>query len=110
MLIFLLRRLWSTLTVVVGVAAVIFVLLHLSGDPVALLVPADAPPEVMQDTRHALGLDRPLPQQFVIYLSHAVTGDLGTSLRAQPPRHPAHRRAAAPHHAPDGGRAGAGRG
>ena len=85
MLIFVLRRLWSTLTVVVGVAAVIFVLLHLSGDPVALLVPADAPPEVMQDTRHALGLDRPLPQQFVIYLSHAVAGDLGTSLRHNRP-------------------------
>ena len=85
MLIFVLRRLWSTLTVVVGVAAVIFVLLHLSGDPVALLVPADAPPEVMQDTRHALGLDRPLPQQFVIYLSHAAAGDLGTSLRHNRP-------------------------
>ena len=47
----------------------------------ALLVPADAPPEVMQDTRRALGLDRPLPQQFFIYLSRAAAGDLGTSLR-----------------------------
>src|SRR5262245_59938971 len=73
------RRLWSTLTVAVGVAAVIFVLLHLSGDPVALLVPVDAPPEVMQDTRRSLGLDRPLPEQFVRYLGRAATGDLGTS-------------------------------
>ena len=81
MLVHVLRRLWSTLTVAVGVAAVIFVLLHLSGDPVALLVPADAPPEVMRDTRRALGLDRPLPQQFFIYLSRAAAGDLGTSLR-----------------------------
>ena len=81
MLVHVLRRLWSTLTVAVGVAAVIFVLLHLSGDPVALLVPADAPPEVMRDTRQALGLDRPLPQQFFIYLSRAAAGDLGTSLR-----------------------------
>ncbi|HXD96609.1 MAG TPA: ABC transporter permease [Candidatus Acidoferrum sp.] len=81
MLVHVLRRLWSTFTVAVGVAAVIFVLLHLSGDPVALLVPADAPPEVMQDTRRALGLDRPLPQQFFIYLSRAAAGDLGTSLR-----------------------------
>jgi peptide/nickel transport system permease protein len=81
MLVHVLRRLWSTLTVAVGVAAVIFVLLHLSGDPVALLVPADAPPEVMRDTRQALGLDRPLPQQFFIYLSRATAGDLGTSLR-----------------------------
>jgi ABC-type dipeptide/oligopeptide/nickel transport system permease component len=81
MLVHVLQRLWSTLTVAVGVAAVIFVLLHLSGDPVALLVPADAPPEVMQDTRRALGLDRPLPQQFFIYLTRAAAGDLGTSLR-----------------------------
>jgi ABC-type dipeptide/oligopeptide/nickel transport system permease component len=81
MLVHVLRRLWSTLTVAVGVAAVIFVLLHLSGDPVALLVPADAPPEVTQDTRRALGLDRPLPQQFILYLSRAAAGDLGTSLR-----------------------------
>ena len=72
MLVHVLRRLWSTLTVAVGVAAVIFILLHLSGDPVALLVPADAPPEVTRDTRRALGLDRPLPQQFLIYLSRAA--------------------------------------
>ncbi len=85
MLVHVLRRLWSTVTVAVGVAAVIFVLLHLSGDPVALLVPADAPPEVAQDTRRALGLDRPLPQQFVIYLSRAAAGDLGTSLRHNRP-------------------------
>jgi ABC-type dipeptide/oligopeptide/nickel transport system permease component len=81
MLVHVLRRLWSTLTVAVGVAAVIFVLLHLSGDPVALLVPADAPAEVMRDTRRALGLDRPLPEQFLLYLSRAAAGDLGTSLR-----------------------------
>jgi ABC-type dipeptide/oligopeptide/nickel transport system permease component len=80
-----LRRLWGTATVAVGVAAVIFVLLHLSGDPVALLVPADAPPEVMEDTRRALGLDRPLPEQFVLYLRRAVAGDLGTSLRHNRP-------------------------
>jgi len=85
MLVHVLRRLWSTFTVAVGVAAVIFVLLHLSGDPVALLVPADAPPEVAQDTRRALGLDRPLPQQFVLYLSRAAAGDLGTSLRHNRP-------------------------
>jgi len=80
-----LRRLWSTVTVAVGVAAVIFVLLHLSGDPVALMVPADAPPQVMEDTRRALGLDRPLPEQFISYLWRAATGELGTSLRHNRP-------------------------
>jgi glutathione transport system permease protein len=80
-----LRRLWSTVTVAVGVAAVIFVLLHLSGDPVGLMVPADAPAEVMEDTRRALGLDRPLPEQFISYLWRAATGELGTSLRHNRP-------------------------
>jgi len=84
-LVHVLRRLWSTVTVAVGVAAVIFVLLHLSGDPVALLVPADAPPEVMEDTRRALGLDRPLPEQFLVYLWRAARGDFGTSLRHNRP-------------------------
>lgn len=85
MLAHVLRRLWSTVTVAVGVAAVIFVLLHLSGDPVGLMVPADAPPEVMEDTRRALGLDRPLPEQFISYLWRAATGELGTSLRHNRP-------------------------
>ena len=85
MLAHVLRRLWSTVTVAVGVAAVIFVLLHLSGDPVALMVPADAPPQVMEDTRRALGLDRPLPEQFISYLWRAATGELGTSLRHNRP-------------------------
>jgi ABC-type dipeptide/oligopeptide/nickel transport system permease component len=79
------RRVGGTVTVMLGVAAVIFVLLHLSGDPVALLVPADAPPEVVRDTRQALGLDRPLPEQFVRYLRRAVAGDLGVSLRHNRP-------------------------
>lgn len=85
MLAHVLRRLWSTVTVAVGVAAVIFGLLHLSGDPVALMVPADAPPQVMEDTRRALGLDRPLPEQFISYLWRAATGELGTSLRHNRP-------------------------
>lgn len=85
MLAHVLRRLWSAVTVAVGVAAVIFVLLHLSGDPVALMVPADAPPEVMEDMRRALGLDRPLPEQFISYLWRAATGELGTSLRHNRP-------------------------
>ena len=48
MLVEILRRLRGAATVAVGVAAIIFVLLHLSGDPVALLVPADAPPELRE--------------------------------------------------------------
>ena len=79
------RRLGSTVTVALGVAAAVFALLHLSGDPAMLLVPADAPPDVVDTTRHELGLDRPLPEQFLRYLARVGSGDLGTSLRFNRP-------------------------
>ncbi len=85
MLLYVARRLGNTVTVALGVAAVVFVLLHLSGDPVMLLVPADAPPEVVETTRHELGLDRPLPEQFVRYIGRVLSGDLGSSLRFNRP-------------------------
>ena len=48
----------------VGVSLVVFGLVHLSGDPVLLMVSSDAPPDVVTATRHALGFDRPLHEQF----------------------------------------------
>jgi peptide/nickel transport system permease protein len=50
--------------VAVGVSLVVFGLVHLSGDPVLLMVSSDAPPDVVATTRHALGFDRPLHRQF----------------------------------------------
>jgi peptide/nickel transport system permease protein len=64
---------------------VVFALVHLSGDPVLLMVSPDAPPEVVTNTRHALGFDRPLYEQFARYLGNAAHGDLGLSLRMNRP-------------------------
>jgi ABC-type dipeptide/oligopeptide/nickel transport system permease component len=64
---------------------VVFALVHLSGDPVLLMVPSDAPREVVESTRRALGFDRPLPEQYARYLGNAVRGDLGVSLRINRP-------------------------
>ena len=47
--------------------AVVFALVHLSGDPVLLMVSSDAPPDLVTTTRHALGFDRPLYEQFGRY-------------------------------------------
>ncbi len=85
MVFYIARRLGNTVTVALGVAAAVFVLLHLSGDPVMLLVPADAPPDAVDATRHELGLDRPLPEQFLRYLARVASGDLGMSLRFNRP-------------------------
>jgi len=63
----------------------VFALVHLSGDPVLLMVPADASPELVADTRRALGFDRPLREQFGRYLANVAQGDLGTSLRINRP-------------------------
>jgi peptide/nickel transport system permease protein len=71
--------------VAVGVSVVVFGLVHLSGDPVLLMVSSDAPPDVVATTRHALGLDRPLPEQFADYVTRAARGDLGVSLRSSRP-------------------------
>jgi ABC-type dipeptide/oligopeptide/nickel transport system permease component len=64
---------------------VVFALVHLSGDPVLLMVPTEAPPEVVESTRKALGFDRPLPEQFARWISRALQGDLGISLRSNRP-------------------------
>ena len=64
---------------------VVFGLVHLSGDPVLLMVSSDAPPDVVTSTRRALGFDRPLHEQFASYLGRAVQGDLGVSLRSNRP-------------------------
>ena len=66
-------------------SVVVFALVHLSGDPVLLMVSPDAPPDVVTATRHALGFDRPIHQQFARYLSSAARGDLGISLRINRP-------------------------
>ena len=69
----------------VGVSLVVFGLVHLSGDPVLLMVSSDAPPDVVATTRHALGFDRPLYRQFTDYVALAARGDLGVSLRSSLP-------------------------
>ena len=71
--------------VAVGVSLVVFALVHLSGDPVLLMVSSDAPPDVVAATRHALGFDRPLREQFADYVARAARGDLGVSLRSNLP-------------------------
>ncbi len=63
----------------------VFGLVHLSGDPVLLMVSSDAPPDVVATTRHALGFDRPLHRQFTDYVTRAARGDLGVSLRSSLP-------------------------
>jgi peptide/nickel transport system permease protein len=58
-----------------------FVVLRLSGDPALLIMSVDAPPEAIEAFRKSWGLDRPIWEQFLAYAGHALTGDLGQSMR-----------------------------
>jgi peptide/nickel transport system permease protein len=79
---YILRRTAQALTVILGVSVVVFLLLHLGGDPVRLMAPPDTTADELEDLRHAFGLDRPLPVQYWDFLKGAVRGDFGQSLRS----------------------------
>jgi peptide/nickel transport system permease protein len=77
----LVRALARGTAVVLGVVMLAFVLLHLApGDPVARLLGPAATPEQIASGREALGLDRPVPEQFLAWVGRALRGDFGTSL------------------------------
>jgi ABC-type dipeptide/oligopeptide/nickel transport system permease component len=83
---FLARRLLLAIPVLLGVATLVFSLIHLiPGDPVQAMLGDAASPESVADMRSKLGLDRPLYVQYVSFLKAAARGDLGTSLRTSEP-------------------------
>jgi peptide/nickel transport system permease protein len=83
---FLARRLLLAIPVLLGVATLVFSLIHLiPGDPVQAMLGDAASPESVADMRGKLGLDRPLYVQYVAFLKAAARGDLGTSLRTNEP-------------------------
>jgi ABC-type dipeptide/oligopeptide/nickel transport system permease component len=79
---FLARRLALTLPVLLGVATLVFSLIHLiPGDPAQAMLGEGAPQADVEELRRRLGLDRPLLVQYGAFLSGLARGDLGTSLR-----------------------------
>ncbi|HAU57662.1 MAG TPA: peptide ABC transporter [Comamonadaceae bacterium] len=80
MLRFLINRLISTLPVLGVVAIIVFAMLRIApGDPVAVIAGEGASAQDMALMREALGLDRPLPVQFMAWLGQIASGDLGYS-------------------------------
>ena len=79
---YILRRLALLPPVLLGVSLLLFVLTHVvPADPAKLAAGEHAGPEQVAEVRKAFGLDRPLPEQYLIYLVHLVHGDFGTSMR-----------------------------
>lgn len=78
---YLLRRLWQFAIVILGVSAVTFAITNMTGNPAALLLPPDASAAQVEALTKRLGLDAPLHVQYWRFLSNAVQGDFGNSLR-----------------------------
>jgi peptide/nickel transport system permease protein len=78
---FLLRKIGSTVIVMMVVAIIVFLLIHLSpGDPAAIIAGERATSADIAAIRTSLGLDQPLPVQFAIWIGRLMHGDLGVSL------------------------------
>lgn len=81
----LLSRLVQGLLTIIILLMVVFAVTRVSGDPVRLMVPPEAGPEMVELVRHNLGLDQPLPLQFAIYVRDAATLNFGRSLTTRQP-------------------------
>ena len=82
---FLAARLARALVAVWLVSTVVFVVMRLSGDPVPLLLPPDAPRSEYARVARELGTDRPLPVQYAVFLGNALRGDFGRSIHFRQP-------------------------
>src|SRR5215204_1013789 len=78
---YLAQRLAHGAFVLLGVTGVVFGLTFLTGDPASVLVPLNTTREDMDRFRRQMGLDRPVPVQYLDFLSRAVQGDFGQSFR-----------------------------
>jgi len=82
---FLGPRIVRALIAVWLVSTVVFVVMRLSGDPVPLLLPPDAPTSEIFRVRAELGLDRPLPVQYATFIGNVLRGDFGRSIHFRQP-------------------------
>ena len=80
---YILRRTFVALVLVLVISVLVFVMLRvaLPGDPAVLLAGDRASPELIDQIRKNLGLDRPVIEQLAIYLTNAIRGDLGRSIQ-----------------------------
>lgn len=81
-----LKRLLYSVPVLIGVTLLVFIISHaIPGDPARMMAGQKASREAVENLRHSLGLDRPLPEQYLRYVAGLVKGDLGRSIRNQRP-------------------------
>src|SRR5207247_774853 len=79
------RELLQLVVVIIGISILAFVILHVLGDPVLLLLPQNAGHEEFERYQKLLGLDQPIWLQYWKFGSHAIQGDFGKSWYADTP-------------------------
>ncbi len=85
---YIVRRLLLVPLLLIGIATLTFIVSHtIPADPLATLVSERqlGNPEVVQAAREQWGLDKSLPEQYLVYLGNLATGDMGTSFRTRSP-------------------------
>lgn len=82
---YLFVRLFQSILTLVILSIIIFILVRVSGDPAILMLPEGASKEDYQELRVKLGLEKPLYVQYAIFISNAIKGDLGRSIRSRRP-------------------------
>jgi peptide/nickel transport system permease protein len=82
---YIIRRLLQSIIVIWGVTLLAFLTLHLAGDPTYLYVSERASDQEVEEMRARLGFDKPLYEQYFIFVGRMVRGDFGDSLKARRP-------------------------
>jgi peptide/nickel transport system permease protein len=82
---FIIQRLVQSAVIVAMVSLIVFLFVHASGDPAALLIPEQATPQDAANYRRTLGLDRPVYEQYLQFMGHFWFSDTVKSFRFQQP-------------------------
>ena len=82
---FILSRLGQMLLTIFVVSLIVFFLVRLKGDPISVMAPPTFSEEQVENLRRAWGFDRPLLEQYGIFLGKALRGDFGLSMQARVP-------------------------
>lgn len=83
---FLGRRLLQLVPVAIGITIVVFFMLRLiPGDPVRIMLGSRATPEAIESLQRSLGLDKPIWEQYLLFVRNLLRGDLGVSLLYRQP-------------------------
>ena len=82
---YIVRRFGQAILALIILSVLIFGLVRLTGDPTLLMLPEDATAEDIEQLQHALGLDKPVPVQYWVFITNALQGDFGRSIKGQVP-------------------------